>query len=306
MDGFKTDDPRYGRFLRVGEPPGPTETEADRRLRKLGEWLHAQDPYVLGVRLASEDREAGGRPMIHIAFPLDHNRTRRAGAPFDPRNPTIADLLGPEIAAGKRLNIHAGGTFDHACSYIRIPPEALDDKVEGDRRRLADALQKLDREIQPLVAAVVSAARGDVDHPTIAAPADWRRGGWRDQSTRAESDTPGSRELNAAGVDPARLTREYLAERGVKPEVVAAVKISAFVRQGEDWLRLDLPRGGNTRGIVPMLMDRAGIAVMKNSKAATDDEILGALYCRAADVVAVLGAGPSSMKEFRPRNGRRG
>ena len=243
--------------------------------------------------------------MIHIAFPLNHNRTRQAGRPFDPRNPTIADLLGPEIAAGRRLNIHAGATFDHPCSYIRLPPEALNDKVDADRRRLANAIQQLDQEVHPLVASVVAAAQGDIDHPTIAAPADWQRGGWRDQSTQAEFDTPGSRELKVADADPARLTRDYLTEQGVKPEVVAAVKIGVFVRQGEDWLRLDVPKGGNVRGIVPMLLDKAGIAVMKNTKAATDEEILGALYCKAADVVAALGAGPSSMKEFRPRNGDR-
>ena len=41
MDGFKADDPRYGRFLKLGEPPAPTESEMDRRLRKIGEWLRA-------------------------------------------------------------------------------------------------------------------------------------------------------------------------------------------------------------------------------------------------------------------------
>ncbi|MDR3618372.1 MAG: hypothetical protein P4L85_03405 [Paludisphaera borealis] len=75
----------------------------------------------------------------------------------------MIDLLGPDIAAGKRLNIHANGAFDHPCSYIRIPPETLNDKVEGDRRRLNEALQKLDEEVRPLVASVVAAAQGDVD-----------------------------------------------------------------------------------------------------------------------------------------------
>lgn len=41
MDGFKADDPRYGRFLRVGEPPMPTEAETERRLRRIGDWLRA-------------------------------------------------------------------------------------------------------------------------------------------------------------------------------------------------------------------------------------------------------------------------
>ncbi|MDR3618371.1 MAG: hypothetical protein P4L85_03400 [Paludisphaera borealis] len=109
----------------------------------------------------------------------------------------------------------------------------------------------------------------------------------------------------AAALDPTRLTKDYLTDQGVKPDVVAAIKITLFVRRDEDWLRIDLPRGGNARGIVPMLLDKAGIAVMKNTKAATDEEILGSLYCKAADVVGGLGGGPSSMKEFRPKNGAR-
>ena len=166
-------------------------------------------------------------------------------------------------------------------------------------------IQKLNREVQPLVASVVEAARGDIDHPTIAAPADWQGGSWRDQSTQAEFDTPGSRKLKAANADPAQADNRPLAEQGVKPEIVAAVRISTLIRQGEDWLRLDLPKGGNVRGIVPMLMDKAGIAVMKNTRAATDEEILGRIVLQGRRRRRRAEHGPSSMKEFRPRNGDR-
>ncbi|MDG3005046.1 hypothetical protein [Paludisphaera mucosa] len=300
MASFKIDDPRYGRFLKPGEPAGPADSDVERRLRVLAEWLRRQDPQVLGVRLVAEDQEAGGKPMVHVAFPLGRNRVRDPARLFDPGNPAISDLLGPEIAAGKRLNIRADAHFDESYSYLRIPPEALGDKVHGDRRRLEDLLRKLDEEIRPAVAAVVAAAQGEIDHATIAAPPDWRTNG-AFAATPDESDTPSTHDPREPAFDPARKLRDFLTSRGLRPDAVAAVKVTTFVRRDEDWLRIDVPRGGTLRGDVPMHLSKAGVATMKNAKASHDDEILGTIYCKAADVRNLLADDPNSMVEYRPR-----
>ncbi|WP_165227091.1 hypothetical protein [Aquisphaera insulae] len=304
----KMDNPGYGPFLRMSQGAPAARGESERPLFRLALWLARQDPHVLGIRLVAADDEAGGLPMIHIAFPLGHRRTRGPGAPFDPANPTIADLLGPEIAAGKRLNIQANGDFSQPFSYIRIPPSVLEDKIEGDRRRLSEAIQNLDREIRPVVAAILADASGEIDHATVAAPADWQERQWAEGRAGAgagaiggDADTPSTHDSPAPADDPARAAREYLASRGVKADTVAAIRITPFVRGNEPWLRFDIPRGGNLRGEVPLLLNEAGVRTMRNTKAATDEEILGAIYCKAAEVAGLAASGQGSMKEFQPR-----
>ncbi|WP_165073065.1 hypothetical protein [Paludisphaera rhizosphaerae] len=293
----------YGRFIK---PEDPSTAGADDGaagfLHHIVRWLRGLDPNVLGIRLVKEDMEAGGRPMIHLAFPLGYKRSNKGGSRD---RGTITDTLGPEIASGKRMNMAADANFNGPYSYLRLLPETLSTKVERDVSRLRESLRFLEEEIRPVAASLVSAAEGEIDQATIGVPADWEQALQQLSPDLSRPDDRSTSRLDRAAPQHAALIRFYLTNRGFAVDAVASLDVAPIRRNDESWLRISIPRGGNLRGRIPAALLEAGVKVMKNMRAMTDDEILGTVYCRAVEIENHLSLDPGSMREFRPRGGRR-